>query len=91
MLRTGGHLLSLDFSLTESRLKSPYRFYLHRILPVIAGWMTGHREAYDYLADSIEAFPCGQAMKALLRECGYSNITAEALNGGIASIYTAQR
>ena len=64
---------------------------MHRILPVIAGWMTGHREAYDYLADSIEAFPCGQAMKALLRECGYSNITAEALNGGIASIYTAQR
>ena len=91
MLRPGGHLLILDFSLPESLLKSPYRFYLHRILPVIAGWMTGHREAYDYLADSIEAFPCGQAMKALLRECGYSNITAEALNGGIASIYTAQR
>ena len=91
MLRPGGHLLILDFSLPESLLKSPYRFYLHRILPVIAGWMTGHREAYDYLADSIEAFPCGQAMKTLLRECGYSNITAEALNGGIASIYTAQR
>ena len=45
MLRPGGHLLILDFSLPESLLKSPYRFYLHRILPVIAGWMTGHREA----------------------------------------------
>ena len=37
MLRPGGHLLILDFSLPESLLKSPYRFYLHRILPVIAG------------------------------------------------------
>ena len=91
MLRPGGHLLILDFSLPENLLKSPYRFYLHRILPVIAGWMTGHREAYDYLAESIEAFPSGQAMQDLLRDCGYSNITAEPLNGGIASIYTAQR
>lgn len=30
-------------------------------------------------------------MQDLLRDCGYSNITAEPLNGGIASIYTAQR
>ena len=29
MLRPGGHLLILDFSLPESLLKSPYRFYLH--------------------------------------------------------------
>lgn len=90
MLRPGGHLLILDFSLPENLLLPPYRFYLHHILPMIAGWMTGHREAYDYLADSIEAFPCGQAMKTLLAECGYTNITAEPLNGGIASIYTAQ-
>ena len=91
MLRPGGHLLILDFSLPENLLKRPYRFYLHRILPLIAGWMTGHREAYDYLADSIEAFPSGEDMKNLLRNCGYTNITAEPLNGGIASIYTAQK
>lgn len=91
VLKPGGHLLILDFSLPENLLKSPYRFYLHRVLPVIAGWMTGHREAYDYLADSIEAFPSGEAMIDLLRECGYGNMTAEPLNGGIASIYTAQR
>lgn len=91
MLRPGGHLLILDFSLPQNLLSGPYRCYLHHMLPLIAGWMTGHREAYDYLADSIEAFPCGQAMKDLLADCGYTNITAEPLNGGIASIYTAQR
>lgn len=30
MLRPGGHLLILDFSLPENLLKRPYRFYLHR-------------------------------------------------------------
>ena len=29
MLRPGGHLLILDFSLPENLLKRPYRFYLH--------------------------------------------------------------
>lgn len=89
MLRPGGHLLVLDFSLPQNLLRQPYRLYLHHVLPRIAGLMTGHREAYDYLADSIEAFPSGQAMLELLTECGFSDVKAEPLNGGIASIYTA--
>ncbi len=91
MLKPGGRLLILDFSLPQNLLRTPYRWYLHRILPRIAGIMTGHREAYDYLADSIEAFPCGQDMINLLKSCGYDHITAEPLNGGIAGIYTARK
>ncbi len=91
MLKPGGRLLILDFSLPQNLLRTPYRWYLHRILPRIAGIMTGHREAYDYLADSIEAFPGGQDMINLLKNCGYDHITAEPLNGGIAAIYTARK
>lgn len=53
--------------------------------------MTGHREAYDYLADSIEAFPSRRRYEKPAPELRYTNITAEPLNGGIASIYTAQK
>ncbi len=91
MLKPGGRLLILDFSLPQNLLRTPYRWYLHHILPRIAGIMTGHREAYDYLADSIEAFPSGQDMINLLKSCGYDHITAEPLNGGIAGIYTARK
>jgi demethylmenaquinone methyltransferase/2-methoxy-6-polyprenyl-1,4-benzoquinol methylase len=91
VLKPGGHLLILDFSLPDNLLKHPYRLYLHHILPMIAGLMTGHREAYDYLADSIESFPSGVAMLNLLQECGYRHATHEPLSGGIASIYTVQR
>ncbi len=90
-LKPGGHLLILDFSLPQNLLRAPYRFYLHHVLPRIAGVMTGHKEAYDYLGDSIEAFPYGRNMIALLKECGFNGITAEPLNGGIASIYTAEK
>lgn len=90
MLRPGGHLLVLDFSLPSGMLRTPYRFYLHRILPIIAGWMTGHKEAYDYLADSIEAFPCGKAMCQMIENAGFQDARAEELNGGIATIYWAE-
>lgn len=88
VLCQGGHILILDFSLPgATTLRRFYRLYLHKVLPRIAGLMTGHREAYDYLADSIEAFPSGSHMLDLLAEAGFEDNHAEQLNGGIASIY----
>lgn len=90
ILRPGGHLLVLDFSMPEGILAPPYRFYLHHILPRIAGLITGNAGAYDYLGASIEAFPRGSAFCELLQRCGYGMATALPLSGGIASIYTAE-
>ncbi len=90
ILRTGGHLLVLDFSMPEGLLAAPYRFYLHHILPRIAGMLTGNAAAYDYLGESIEQFPRGEAFKALLTRCGYTAPTALPLLCGIASLYWAE-
>lgn len=90
ILRPGGHLLVLDFSLPAPPVLPLYRFYLHRILPRIAGWVTGNSGAYDYLGESIETFPRGEDMLQLLRHTGYTDPHALPLLGGVASIYTAQ-
>jgi demethylmenaquinone methyltransferase / 2-methoxy-6-polyprenyl-1,4-benzoquinol methylase len=37
----------------------------------MAGWLTGQRDAYEYLGGSIEAFPSASAMLDLLESCGY--------------------
>ena len=52
VLRPGGHLLVLDFSLPEGPLRRPYRWYLHRVLPKLAGWLTRQPDAYEYLGGS---------------------------------------
>ena len=70
VLRAGGHLLVLDFSLPKGFLRPLYRFYLHRFLPCIAGVVTGERDAYQYLGASIEKFPSGNAMSELLERSG---------------------
>ncbi len=90
VLRPGGHLLVLDFSMPEGILAPPYRLYLHHILPRIAGCLTGNGSAYDYLGDSIEAFPRGAAFCSLLEQCGYTAPMALPLCMGIASLYTAE-
>lgn len=90
VLRPGGHLLVLDFSMPEGMWAAPYRLYLHRVLPKIAGWVTGNSAAYDYLGESIESFPRGGAFCRLLESSGYAGATWLPLCMGVASIYTAE-
>lgn len=90
VLKPGGRLVILDFSLPgNSFLKWAYRIYLHRILPKIAGLLTGKREAYIYLGESIERFPSGEAMCDLILESGFSDAEALPLLGGVSSVYVA--
>jgi len=91
VLRPGGHLLLLDFSLPRPPLAGLYRIYLHHILPRIAGLLTRQRAGYEYLGESIESFPSGPAMLELLRAAGFTEPRALPLAAGIVSIYTATR
>ena len=92
VLNSGGHILVLEFSIpTLPLLRGPYRFYLHRCLPMVGALITGHRGAYDYLGDSIEQFPSGPSMIELLESNGFRNATAGPLTGGIVSLYTAEK
>lgn len=87
VVRDGGHVLVLDFSLPGGVLRKPYVFYLNKVLPKIAGMITKERDAYEYLAGSIDRFPSGDAMLGLFEEVGMKGVTWTPLSGGIASIY----
>jgi demethylmenaquinone methyltransferase/2-methoxy-6-polyprenyl-1,4-benzoquinol methylase len=90
VLRANGHVLILEFSLpTMSILRGFYRFYLHRIVPLIGAALTKEKGAYDYLGASIEEFPNGEAMLRLLEANGFRDAMAEPLTAGIVTVYTA--
>jgi len=92
VIKSNGHLLVLEFSLpTTPILQAVYRFYLHRCLPLVGSFLTGKKNAYDYLGDSIEEFPSGGAMCQLMAENGFTSPTFEPLTGGIVTIYTATK
>ena len=90
VLKPGGLLVVLDFSLPRGQLRRKvYRFYLHRVLPRLAGMITGRSEAYRYLGESIESFPAGEQMCELIGAAGFSATKAKSLCPGVATIYSA--
>jgi demethylmenaquinone methyltransferase / 2-methoxy-6-polyprenyl-1,4-benzoquinol methylase len=91
VLKPGGRLLILDFSLPNGIMRAPYRWYLHNILPHFAGWLTGEKDAYEYLGGSIEAFPSGKGMTDLLESCGFSQTRITPLTFGVVTIYEGTR
>ena len=91
VLRPGGHLLVLDFSVPPPPLRWIYRPYLHFALPWLAGILTGEKAAYEYLGDSIEQFPQGRQMCELIENAGFVAALCRPLSGGIVSLYTAER
>ncbi len=87
VIQEGGHLLVLDFSTPDGLLAKPYAFYLNKLLPKIAGLLTGEGGAYQYLAGSIGKFPKGAEMLNLFENIGFQETRWIPLSGGIASIY----
>ena len=91
ILKPGGRLLILDFSLPNVIMRIPYRWYLHNVLPHMAGLLTGQKDAYEYMGGSIEAFPSGKVMTDLLESCGYTKTSATPITFGVCTLYEGTR
>ncbi len=91
ILKPGGRLLILDFSLPNGIMRIPYRWYLHNVLPHMAGLLTGQKDAYEYMGGSIEAFPSGKVMTDLLESCGFTKTTATPITFGVCTLYEGTR
>jgi demethylmenaquinone methyltransferase/2-methoxy-6-polyprenyl-1,4-benzoquinol methylase len=91
VLRPGGHLLILDFSIPPPPLRWIYLPYLHHVLPIVAGWLTGEGDAYRYLGDSIGIFPQGPELCERIEQSGFVGAVHEPLSLGIVTLYHAER
>ncbi len=91
VLRPGGRLFVLEFSQPQSWFRPIYYFYLRKILPFVAGLVTGDRAAYVYLNDTIEQFPGRVALAEEIRAAGFSAISSEGMTLGIVALHEAVR
>ena len=91
VLRPGGRLFVLEFSQPSPWFRPLYFFYLRKILPVIAGGVTGDRAAYVYLNDTIAQFPGRAALAEEIRAAGFSAVTASGMTFGIVALHEATK
>jgi ubiquinone/menaquinone biosynthesis methyltransferase len=89
VVRPGGRVAILEFFRAEKR-----RFFLDaynaHVLPLVGWAITGDREAYRYLPDSIAQFRSLAEFCALLRQAGFANVEGKNLfPSGVASLVVA--
>jgi demethylmenaquinone methyltransferase/2-methoxy-6-polyprenyl-1,4-benzoquinol methylase len=91
VLKPGGHLFILEFSKPWRWVRPFYDFHLRRVMPLVAGWLTGDRAAYEYLCSSIAGFPGRDALTAEIQAAGFADVTASSHTMGIVALHTARR
>ncbi|HMC96718.1 MAG TPA: bifunctional demethylmenaquinone methyltransferase/2-methoxy-6-polyprenyl-1,4-benzoquinol methylase UbiE [Flavobacteriales bacterium] len=92
VLKPNGRLFVLEFSKPRNNLLGGlFRFYFHRVMPFVGRLVSRDSAAYTYLPKSVDAFPDGEAFVRILEKCGLREAKAEALTGGIATLYIARR
>lgn len=88
VLRQNGKFYVLEFSMPRKfPMAQLYKFYFWAILPSIGRLVSGHKKAYTYLPESVNAFPDGTNFLGLMEKAGFSNCKFKKLSFGIATIY----
>ena len=88
VLRPGGVAAILEFSRPRNAvLRAFYSFYSRRLLPVIAGVISGSRDAYTYLPESVRKFPCAEELAEAMRQAGFRGVGFEYMTGGIVALH----
>jgi demethylmenaquinone methyltransferase / 2-methoxy-6-polyprenyl-1,4-benzoquinol methylase len=92
VLRPGGLAAILEFSTPPNpTLARLYGFYSRNILPTIGGLISGSREAYSYLPESVRKFPDAPDLADQMRAAGFANVRFERMTAGIVALHLGQR
>jgi len=90
VIKPGGTAIILEFSKPKKfPVKQFFEFYSKYIIPTIGKLVSKDDAAYEYLPESVAAFPEGKDFLDILEKVGYKNPTATSVSGGIATIYKA--
>lgn len=89
VLKPGGRFMCLEFSkLTSPMLNKFYDFYSFSVLPNLGKIITGDKNAYKYLVESIRLFPNQSEVCNLMEQNGFKNIKYRNLSNGIVAIHS---
>ncbi len=92
ILRKNGKFYVLEFSMPRRfPMAQLYRFYFWAILPLLGRMVSGHKQAYTYLPESVNAFPDGNNFIVLMEKAGFLDCKYKKLSFGIATIYEGKK
>jgi demethylmenaquinone methyltransferase/2-methoxy-6-polyprenyl-1,4-benzoquinol methylase len=92
VLKPGGVLAILEFSQPPNRVfGAVYGFFAGRVLPRVGGWVSGSREAYSYLPESIAKFPGARELESEILGAGFVGVEFERMTGGAVALHLVRK
>ncbi|MCL2515796.1 MAG: class I SAM-dependent methyltransferase [Nocardiaceae bacterium] len=86
--KPGGRVVICEFSTPPAApLRAAYYAYLQFGMPLVARLASSNAPAYEYLMDSIRAWPTQPTLAGWLREAGYERVAYRNLTGGIVALH----
>lgn len=85
--KPGGRVVICEFSTPAAAIRAPYTWYSRQVLPRVAGLVTGSKQAYEYLNETIEQWPDQPTLARWMREAGFERVAYRNLTAGIAALH----
>ena len=88
VVKPGGRVICLEFSRPTSKLmRKLYDFYSFKVIPEVGETITGNRDAYVYLPESIRKFPDQESFKKMMEDAGLFKVKYYNLFNGVAAVH----
>ncbi len=88
VVKPGGKVMILEFSKPNKVwFKGLYNMYMNIVAPRAGEWLSKNKDAYQYLNNSVKAFPEGETFLHILQSVGFQHTTLKRLSLGICTIY----
>jgi demethylmenaquinone methyltransferase/2-methoxy-6-polyprenyl-1,4-benzoquinol methylase len=88
VVKPGGRVVVCEFSQPPlAPIRTGYRAYLKFGMPVLARLASSNPAAYEYLMESIQAWPDQRALAGWLREVGFERVAYRNLTAGIVALH----
>jgi demethylmenaquinone methyltransferase / 2-methoxy-6-polyprenyl-1,4-benzoquinol methylase len=92
VLKPNGKLAVLECSKPNNKgIKGLYNFYMVKVMPKLGGFLSGNKQAYLYLNNSVQAFPEGQHFLNILNQTGFTQTYLKPLSLGVCTIYCGSK
>lgn len=89
VLRPGGRLMVLEFSqLPNPMMQAAYDAYSFNVIPQMGKVITGDRDSYQYLVESIRKFPDQDTFLEMVKTAGFENAKYRNMSMGIAALHS---
>ena len=92
VLRPGGRLVALDITHPPNDLRGRIlRLGFERVVTPAAGLLSGDRNAYRYLPNSLSGYPTAEELAEMLRAAGAAEVSYRRLAGGAVALHAARK